>query len=324
MTLPMSEVDQVMSPSLPLTRRSFLRAVAAGSGIALAAKARSQAAAKFTGQVGITTSSLFRQNAGKATDRNFELWDTPRILRDELDMRVIDINTGTLGSKNPAHLDRFRRAVADAGCVVTNVKVNATHLGVKVLDLPFDHPDREIRLSAVKEYKEWILAAQRLGARWLRPFPSSTRPNFNDLVEGYRELADFAAGHDIRLVVENTAWISSDAAAIPKLVDALGGRISAAPDIGAWEPAIRFEALARAFPHAVTCDFKVGKLGPGGEHKSYDLKRCFDIGWKSGFRGPWCIEHANDNTAALFKELRWIKSQIEAWTREASLREPGL
>jgi len=298
-------------------RRRFIAGCVAAAASPLLTGAAAKQAPALAGEVGITTSSLFRQNAGQAEDRNFELWDIPRVLRDEVGMKVIDLSTGTLGSsRDPQKLDRLRRAADAAECVITNLKVNATHLSVKVLDLPFDHPDQAPRRAALDEYKEWIRAARRLGVRWLRPFPSATPPATSVLVEGYRELADFAEQHGITIVVENAGWIRSDPQAIPRLVRALDGYIAAAPDIGSWDDGIRYEALAAAFPLAVTCDFKVGKLAPGFVHRGYDLRRCFEIGWKAGFRGPWCIEHGNGNTANLFKEWRWIKKQIETWTKE--------
>jgi hypothetical protein len=300
-----------------LTRRRFISGCAAAAAIPILARAAPKADPKLAGEVGITTSSIFRQNSGKAEDRSFELWDIPRILRDELGMKVLDLSTGTLNSsREPQQLDRLRKAADAAGCMITNLKVNATHLSVKVLDLPFDHADRAKRRAAIDEYKHWIRAGQRLGVRWLRPFPSDARPAAGVLEESYGELSDFASQHGVTLVVENAGWIRSDPKAIPDLIQSLGGRIAAAPDIGSWDDTIRFEALAAAFPHAVTCDFKVGNLTPEFAHKSYDLRRCFDIGWKAGFRGPWCIEHGNGNTAKLFNELRWIKKQIETWTKE--------
>jgi hypothetical protein len=309
----------MLSPTAPapITRRDFLSRWAAAAALPLVGRAAPPPIPGLAGEVGITTSSIFRQNAGKAADRNFAPWEIPGVLRDELGMKVIDLSTGTLNSsRDPALLDRMRKAAADAGCVITNLKVNATHMGVKVLDLPFDHPDPAIRRAAIAEYKHWIRAAEKLGARWLRPFPSAQPPPFPTLVECYRELADFGGEHGIMLVVENSNWMRSDAQAIPKLVQALNGRIAAAPDTGSWDPEVREKGLAAAFPHAVTCDFKVGNLGPQFEHPTYDLRRCFEIGWKAGFRGPWCIEHGNGNTAALFKEWRWIKGRIEAWSKE--------
>ena len=105
--------------------------------------------------------------------------------------------------------------------------------------------------------------------------------------------------------------------AIPRLVEVMRGRIAATPDTGAWEKNVREAGLKRAFPHAVSCDFKVGKLGPNGEHAAYDIRRCFEIGWQAGFRGPWCIEHGGGETKELIRELRWIRDQLKQWMRES-------
>lgn len=111
--------------------------------------------------------------------RKIALWDIPRILRDELGMTVLDLNTTTLGSREPRHPDRFRKATEDAGCVITNLKVNEP-------GLPFEHHAPAQRRPAMAEYKLWIAAAARLGARWLRPMPAIQRPTFSILVESYR------------------------------------------------------------------------------------------------------------------------------------------
>ena len=59
---------------------------------------------------------------------------------------------------------------------------------------------------------------------------------------------------------------------------------------------------------AVSCDFKAHKLGPKGEHEPYD------IGWKTGFRGPWCLEHKNSNRDDLFHELTLLRG----WMKDAN------
>src|SRR5688572_26135789 len=160
-----------------ILRRQFLSSCVAAAGLPLIAKAALTSNRSLAGEVGLTTSSIFRQNAGRAADRNFELWDIPKILRDELGMWVIDLSTGTLGNRDPKRADRMRVEAEKAGCVITNLKVNATHMGVKVLVLPFADADREMRRKAIEEYKEWVRIAQRLGARWLRPFPMEHRPD---------------------------------------------------------------------------------------------------------------------------------------------------
>ncbi len=70
-------------------------------------------------------------------------------------------------------------------------------------------------------------------------------------------------------------------------------------------------------PIAVTCDFKAKQITSDGKHPAYDLKRCFDIAWKAGFRGPWAIEHANADTRKMFAEFKMLRDSIRRWTAEA-------
>ncbi|MSU48421.1 MAG: hypothetical protein EXS37_04895 [Opitutus sp.] len=307
----------------PMGRRQF---IATGTVLAggLATRAHGAVAqnAAWAGEVGLTTSSIFRQMTEGRTNRKFDLLDLPKIMRDELGMKVLDLNSGSFASRDPAQLERFRHALDEAGCAVSNVKVNTTVLGVKVQDLSIESADRATREKAIDLYRDWILAASRVGARWVRPFPSDVRPDLAVLVESLTELADFADGLKMSVILENAGWMTSDADAIPRVVEAMGGRIGAQPDTGSWENnALREAGLVKAFPHAVSCDFKFGKIGPNGEHTAYDLKHCFDLGWQAGFRGPWVLEHAGENTKELFRELTWVRDQLKTWMREAAAKK---
>ena len=55
--------------------------------------------------------------------------------RDELGMRVIDLNTSSLGSQEPKWLEKVRTAVADAGCVMINLKLNQRGLDMNSEDV---------------------------------------------------------------------------------------------------------------------------------------------------------------------------------------------
>ena len=293
-----------------ISRRRFLASVAAMAGAPLQTNAQTRPVPELAGLVGITSASLAHQMNADSPGRMIDLWDLPRFMRDELGMKVLDLNTKTLGSREPGHVDRFRQAAADAGCVLTNLKVND-------VTLEFEHDDPATRRRALNEYKIWIKTAARLGVRWLRPMPALKTPTFSVLVESYRELADFGGEHGITLLVENYRWIEPDPAAIPRLIEALDRRIAASPDTGNWVPEVRYDALARAFPYAVTCDFKPRGLLASNEHPAFDLRRCFEIGWRAGFRGPWCIEQLNPDSKAIIRQLNWLKSQLETWIREA-------
>jgi hypothetical protein len=148
----------------------------------------------------------------------------------------------------------------------------------------------------------------------VRPLPASTRPDLKIYAASYRELIAYAAPHGISLLIENFGWMQSDPDAIPAVIKLVGQGLSAQPDTGNWDnDDARYTGLARAFPFAVSCDFKARALGPNGEHDAYDLARCFAIGWDAGFRGPWCFEHTHKDLPALWRNLRSLRDQLRQW-----------
>jgi hypothetical protein len=262
---------------------------------------------ELAGELGVTTGSFTRHLTTGSERGKLQLLDLPRLMRNQLDIRVIDLMTATLPSLEPDDLRRLREAAERAGCVLTNLKMNQ-----RGLDL--GHASADERRRAVAEYKRTIAAAATLGVRWVRPLPGPRRPDLPVLAAGYRELIDFAANRGITLLVENFGWLASDSAAIPKLISDVGPGLAAQPDTGNWSTnAVRYEGLARAFPLAVSCDFKARPLTPLGEHTEYDLKRCFDIGWDAGFRGPWCFEYQHADLSQLLRDLAVLRDRLRAW-----------
>ncbi len=297
---------------MQFTRRDFLKtttcALAVAPGVLPADEDKQR---QIAGEVGITTSSLSGHLARQSGKDKFTLMELPRIMRDELDMRVIDLNTSSLASNEPAYLDRFRAAADKAGCILINLKLNQRGLDM-------NSPDKAIRDKALSEYKRSIDAASRLGLRWARPLPLKERPDMKIHVASYRELADYAADRNVQMLVENYGWMESDPNSVVTLIKAIDGNVAACPDTGNWSSnEVRYQGLAKTFPLAVTCDFKARALGPHGEHKLYDLKRCFTVGWKTGFRGPWCLEHAHQNRKTLFRELALLRDMLRGWMKEA-------
>ena len=238
------------------------------------------------------------------------LVDLPRVMRDELDMHVIDLNTRTLGSVETGHVERFREAVDRAGCVVTNLKLNQR-------DLDLGNRDADLRRRTLIEYKKCVDAAVILGSPWVRPYPSVEPPVMKHLIAGYRELAAYAQPKKVGLLVENYRWMESDPEAATRLIHDIDRDVAASPDTGNWlNNDIRYAGLKKMFQLAVTCDFKARTLGPNGEHTLYDLRRCFQVGWDTGFRGPWCIEHANPDRAQLMRELLLVRDMLRGWIKE--------
>jgi hypothetical protein len=295
---------------MSMQRRDFL---VAGLGLLASGRAGFRAATATNAEglereVGITTGSFAQQL--KAQPERYRLPELLKIVRGELGMRVVDVYTPTLESFEPAYLDRVREAAEEAGCVLTNLKMNQPELDLA-------SPDEALRERSLAEYRRSIDAAARLGMRWARPLPRTARPDRDLLVAGYRNLVEYGASRGVRLVVENFGWMQSDPRSVVNVLDAVGMNVAASPDTGNWDNnEVRYEGLALSFPKAVTCDFKARELSADGEHAAYDLKRCFTIGWDAGFCGPWCIEHGHADPAKLLADLRLIRDRLKAWMAE--------
>jgi hypothetical protein len=262
-------------------------------------------------ELGITTGSFVRHLVETAQPGKLRLLDLPRLMRDELDMRVIDLMTATLVSLEPRYLDQLRQASADAGCVLTNLKMNQ-----KGLDLAA--ADENLRRESIAEYCRTIDAAAQLGVRWVRPLPGPAAPDLKRLAASYRELIDYAGEKGIGVLIENFGWMQGAPDAIPHIIQAVGPDLKSQPDTGNWTDAVRYDGLAKAFPSAVSCDFKARDLAPDGTHAAYDLRRCFDIGWQSGFRGPWCFEHFHTDLAQLFREMGILRDLLRSWIKTSA------
>jgi hypothetical protein len=279
-------------------------------GIPTVATAWQPLAPELKNQVGIVTSSLSLHVKELGKGGNIALLDLPRVVREELDLRVLDLASTTLPDLDTRRLERFRSASEKAGCAITNLKMNQT-------DLDMDSPDAETRRHALSEYKRSIDAAAHLGCRWARPLPRKERPNLAIHCASYRELSDHAESRKVRMLVENFGWMENDAEVIPSIIRTVARNIAASPDTGNWlDDRVRYAGLAKAFPLAVSCDFKAKTIDETGRHLEYDLKRCFLLGKSLGYHGPWCIEHANRDRKDLFDHIALVRDSLRRWLVE--------
>jgi len=297
------------------SRRYFLKTsalVAAAPGFSMAAKQGPVTGAPVTGMIGVTTGSFmshitYGQEAGKIS-----MLDLPKVMRNDLDMRVIDFMSRTLESFEPAYLEKLRTAVEENKCIATNLKCNQR--GVDIAS-----PNDETRKEALQTYRDSIDAAKLLGCRWIRPISGGGKnPNRDRLVESYRELIDYGSEHGVGIIIENVGWIANDPDAIPELIGRVGDDLLAGPDTGNWkDDPTRYAGLTNAYPFAVTSDFKAFQLEPDGSHSKYNLEKCFRTGWDAGFRGPWVIEHFHTDLDGLLAGFREVKNRMQRWIETA-------
>ena len=271
--------------TMRVSRRRFITKTA-GAAVTFALGANGaesrHSVASFAGEVGITTGSFMQHLRRDPELHKTLLLDLPRRMRDDLGLKIIDLMSETLPSNTSAYLDELKGRAGQNGCVLTNLKLNQ-----EGLDVGASEP--ALREKSFGVYRKSIDAAHRLGCRWVRPALRGRRPELKQLANGLRELVNYSRPKGITVLIENQSWMREDPDAIPAILDAVGSGIAAQPDIAGFSGDKREEALRQAFRRAATCDFKVFDLGPNGEHREYNLRQSFQIGWDSGFRGPWCM-----------------------------------
>ena len=291
------------------TRRHFLKTTALAAAAPSFAKAEPNS---VIGEIGVTTGSFmshitYGQEAGKIS-----MLDLPKVMRNDLDMRVIDFMSRTLESFEPAYLETLRKAVEENNCIATNLKCNQKGINMA-------STEEATRQEALRIYRESIDAAGLLGCRWIRPVAGGGKnPNRDLLVESYRELIDYGGERNIGILIENVGWIANDPDAIPDLIGRVGEGLLAGPDTGNWkDDETRYAGLTNAYPFAVTSDFKAFQLESDGSHPKYDLEKCFRTGWDVEFRGPWCIEHFNTDLDGLFAGFGEVRDRMRSWMKAA-------
>ncbi len=264
----------------------------------------------LAGKLGVITATLGSQMSAKPTKGKFTLLELPGVLKDELDLEIIDFNTANFPSFEQDFIEKLRDAVEESGCIATNLKMNQK--------VNMDSSKPEERAEAMRVYKKTIDAAQILGVHWVRPLPRSETPVRAQHISAYQELIDYAGERDITLLIENFGWMMNDPDSVVKLADDIGrDKVAIGPDTGNWsDNKVRYAGLERTFPHAVTCDFKAKTMGENGEHPLYDLKKCFQSGWDAGFRGPWNFEHGHKDRKRAFRELGMLRDWLREWMKE--------
>jgi len=287
------------------TRRDLLKISATAVLAPIAFAADHNTLGRKLGVVSASFGSHFSNKGGPMS-----LIDFPKFLRDELDLEVIDFNSMNFDSFAPDYLDKLRTAVADAGCIATNLKMNQK--------VDMNSPKAETRAEAMRVFKQSIDAARHLGLRWVRPLPLSERPDMDRHVAAYRELIDYASERGITVLIENFGWMMDDPDSVITLADRIGrDKVGIGIDTGNWsDNEVRYPALEKTLPLAVTCDFKAKAMTEDGEHPAYDLKRCFDIGWDAGFRGPWCFEHGGRDLKILKRNMGRLRDSLRGWMAE--------
>jgi sugar phosphate isomerase/epimerase len=194
-------------------------------------------------------------------------------------------------SLDPAYLGSFRETLAKAGVKAVNIAVDGPD--------SFYDANMAVRNRAIAYAKKWIDIAVEIGCPSIRTHiqgASNSEPNVPRTTECLREVAEYGAGKNIVVNLENDDLISEDAFFIVKVIEAVGHPyLRALPDFAnsmmKGDADFNYRALQAMFQHAYCiCHVKDGETDDHDKLLTIDMKRSFEILKSSRYQGYCSME----------------------------------
>ncbi|MBI3454329.1 MAG: sugar phosphate isomerase/epimerase [Candidatus Rokubacteria bacterium] len=207
----------------------------------------------------------------------------------------------------PAYLRRLRRTASDLGLALIGIGVHND----------FGRAEPTWRQSEVVKVKQWIEVAAEIGARQVRVFAGhpegAVAERWPAMIAALREAAAFAGEAGVRLVLENEAGFTREAAEHLRIVEEVGHpALRPLLDTGNYPDGWR-SVLATA-PHAVHVHAKFWQVDPTGAEPTMDypgllagLRRRRYDGWIT-----FEYEAAEDEATGVPRALEYLRRLVAA------------
>lgn len=219
------------------------------------------------------------------------LLDFPAHIVAKFKVHNIEPHSRHFTSLQPGYLDSFLQASQKAGVRTVNIAVSASR--------SFYDADASVREMAVDYAKKWVDVAAHIGSPGIRTHivaAKNSSPNVERTAESLGRVAEYAAGKNIVVTLENDDLTSEDAFFLVKVIETANNPyLRALPDFAnsmlTGDPEFNYRALQTMFEHAYNiCHVKDGEANDDGKQFSVDLKKSFDILKASGYRGYCSME----------------------------------
>ncbi|QDV31468.1 Xylose isomerase-like TIM barrel [Planctopirus ephydatiae] len=304
------------------TRRDMLRV----SGLAMAGLAFGSMTATRSVAAALQTSaspfeiSLAQWSLHKAFfDKKADPMDFAKIAKEEFGINAIE------------YVNQFYKGKAEDQAFLADLKKRADDHGVKSLLIMCDgegalgDADEAKRKKAVENHYKWVAAAKYLGCHSIRVNAQSGGSYDEQLAraaDGLRRLTEFAATHDINVIVENHGGLSSNGAwlaAVMKKVD--HPRCGTLPDFGNFrvskdEMYDRYKGVEELMPFAKAVSAKSHDFDAAGNEIHTDYRKMMKIVASFGYKGYVGIEYEGskiseaDGIKATKKLLETVRSEM--------------
>jgi sugar phosphate isomerase/epimerase len=212
-----------------------------------------------------------------------ELWDPrdfPEMIADRYDVHNVEMVLPHLGTIDSSLVRDFKARLAKAQSRLVNMPLDYGELWNTA---SISSADAAERAHAMALYKKGIDAAAALECPCVRADPGKVDLDDPSVtIESYKELAAYARGKGITLVVENHGDIARNPETLVSILQRAG--IGSLPDIGNFpDEETRQRGLALMFPLA-------GGVAHAKMREDMNFARCVQIAKDAGFEGVWSIE----------------------------------
>lgn len=243
-----------------------------------------------------------------------------------------------LGIDAVEYVNQFFKDKAEDTDYLDQMKKRCDDNGVKSLLIMVDgegklgDPDEAARKKAIENHHKWVTAAKYLGCHSIR-VNAASGGSYQEQVErasdGLRQLSEFAAEHDINVIVENHGGLSSNGQWLAQVIRKVDlDNCGTLPDFGnfwiEWprdgREGIyydRYLGMAALMPFAKAVSAKSYKFDENGNEPEIDFSKIMRIVYDSGYRGYVGIEfegkgEAKDGIVKTRKLLEKCREELAA------------
>ncbi len=241
--------------------------------------------------------------------------DFPRIAREQFGIEGLEFVNFLWEAPTADYVQRLKRAMSSTATKAVLIMCDGEGL--------MGHSVKEKRLQAASGHFKWVDIAAELGAHGIRAnlgvekepkTPAEVDAIVNYAAESFRRLCEYAAARKQNIVVENHGGISSDPAAMGRLVKRVNlPNFGTLPDFGNFGKDVdRYDAVAKLMAYAKAVTFKCNDFKDGKE-TTMDMDRLMKSVIDSGYRNWVGIEYDGERLTE-YEGILSAKNYLERFT----------
>lgn len=274
-------------PSTQISRRNALYTIAAGTAV-LSARTLLAEEKEPLFKISVAEWSLHKTLFGKKLDN----LDFPATAKKEFGIDAVEYVNQFFKDKarDEKYLTELKKRCSDEG--VTSVLIMCDGEG------NLGDRDDAKRTEAVENHHKWVDAAKFLGCHSIR-VNAHSEGTFEEqgklAADGLRRLSEYAAPHEINVIVENHGGLSSNGewlAGVMKAVDL--PNCGTLPDFGNFHEYDRYKGCAELMPYAKGVSAKSHEFNAAGDEVRTDYFKMMKIVLDAGYHGYVGIEWEGD------------------------------